>query len=139
MNLRRNLSSLGILLVILTATVAFTGCHGHGFKKTATAQVGTHAIKVDRHVFHFSNTDYKKGDTFYKYAEKGPFDDFEFTLTDERVAINGKFQGLVKPNDELRVDDDGVVVKSAGTDKWMDHGQTAAYLAQNAKESLAKN
>jgi hypothetical protein len=100
--------------------------------------VGTHSIKVDRHLFHFSNTNYKQGDSFYKYKEKGPFDEFEFTLTDESVAINGKFQGLVKPNDEIRVDDDGVVVKSAGSTTWMDHGQTAAYLAQNAKQSLAQ-
>lgn len=139
MKLRRNISSLVILLVGLLATVAATGCHQQGMKeKRTSAQVGTHLVRVDRHQFHLGNTDYKSGNDFYKYAEHSPFVKFEFTLTGDRVAVDGKELGLVKANDELRIDDEGVVVRRADTNKWLDHGQTKSYLAENAQPVTAK-
>jgi hypothetical protein len=126
-----------LILTGLFLTVALAGCH-HGTmagKKTA-AQVGTHSVKVDRHFVHYSNTDYRKG-TFYKYAEKGVMADFLFTLTDDRVAVDGHELGLLRPNDEVRIDDDGVVVKNAEKNVWLDHGASKAYLAENAKQVTA--
>ncbi|MEO6392329.1 MAG: hypothetical protein ABIP75_10790, partial [Pyrinomonadaceae bacterium] len=63
---------------------------------------------------------------------------FEFTVKDERVAVNGHELGMLKPNDEIRVDDDGVTVKNAEKNAWLDHGQTRNYLAENAKQVTAK-
>lgn len=139
MDLHRKISSFATLLVVAITTLAFAGCQRHGMvSKRTSAQVGTHLIKVDRHVFHLSNTDYKKGDNFYKYSESGPIENFEFTFTDERVAISGHELGMVKPNDELLINDDGVTVKRSDTNQWLDGGQTKTYLADNAKQVTAQ-
>lgn len=139
MKLRRNLSSLAIQLVTLVTTVAFTGCHNNAVtKRSNSVLVGTHLVKVDRTPFHLATTNNRRTSDSYKFAEHSPFGDFEFILTGDRVAIDGRDLGLVKPNDEITVDDKGVVVKRADTNTWMDHDQTKTYLAENAKPVTAQ-
>jgi hypothetical protein len=117
----------------LLLTVALVGCQ----KNSMGDSVKGHQVTVTRRLLPVSDSKSIPG-KYFRYAESSPAENFEFVIDGDSISVNGHQLGTLKVRDQVRVTDDGVSVWNAEKGKWLDYGETKAYLSENGRSETAQ-
>jgi hypothetical protein len=120
--------SQALVLMLMGLVIVFPAC-----SSIKVHQVGSHKVTVSRHGFEKKlHVDKDAAVPTFEYAGISTAGErLKVSIVGEKVTVNGRDYGSLRPGDSVFITDDGVAVNS------LDYGESEKYLRANSTAETA--